>query len=113
MMDRTLGLGRGAGIKVMDASMTASPVVWKKLRRLAEAGGIPFQLEIFPGIGTDAGELHMSHGGVPASVISVPSRYAHSSVEMIDLNDFAACLDLLKAFILDMRSQQDYAFLND
>ena len=113
MMDGTLGLGRGAGIKVMDASMTASPVVWKKLRRLAEAGGIPFQLEIFPGIGTDAGELHMSHGGVPASVISVPSRYAHSSVEMIDLNDFAACLDLLKAFILDMRSQQDYAFLND
>ena len=113
MMDGALGLGRGAGIKVMDSSMTASPVVWKKLRELAESGSIPYQLEIFTGIGTDAGELHMSHGGVPASVISVPSRYAHSSVEMIDLNDYAACLDLLKAFILDMRSAQDYAFLSN
>lgn len=113
MMDDTLGLGRGAGIKIMDFSLTASPVVWKKLEKLAVAGNIPYQLELFTGIGTDAGELHMAHGGVPTSVISVPSRYAHSSVEMIDLNDFEACKDLLKAFILDMKDAADYAFLNN
>ena len=111
VMDGTLALGRGAGIKILDASLIAGPGVWRKLEKLAEERGIPYQPEIFTGIGTDAGELHMSRGGVPTGVISVPSRYAHSSVEMIDLDDLKACSDLLKAFILDMKDASDYAFL--
>ena len=111
MMDHTLALGAGAGIKVMDFSMVASPAVWRRLRTVAETQAIPHQLEIFTGIGTDAGELHQSKGGIPTSVISVPTRYAHSSVEMMDLCDFEACVSLLKAFALDMRSKEEFAFL--
>lgn len=111
MMDHTLALGDGAGIKIMDASLIASKAVWKYLVQTAESEKIPYQTEIFTGIGTDAGALHMGAGGVPTGVISVPSRYAHSCIEMIDLEDVEACGRLLNAFILHMRSKEDFAFL--
>ena len=111
MMDNTLCLGNGVGIKVMDFSLLASVHVRKKLQRLAEANAIAHQLEIFCGIGTDAGEMHKEKAGVPTSVLSIPSRYAHCPVEIIDLDDLQATKDLLSAFILDMRSKEEFAFL--
>jgi len=111
MMDQTLSLGKGAGIKIMDASLLASKAVWTFLQKIAEDNDIPYQMEIFTGIGTDAGALHMGYDGVPSGVISIPSRYAHSSIEMIDLNDFDACEKLLEAFLYNMRDKEQFQFL--
>ena len=113
MMDKTLALGKGAGIKVMDFSLLASKAVWKFMRKIAEENNIPYQLEIFTGIGTDAGALHQGYDGVPSGVISIPSRYAHSNVEMIDMNDFENCEKLLEAFLLNMHDSSQFAFLAD
>ncbi len=111
MMDQTLSLGKGAGIKIMDASLLASKAVWTFLQKIAEENNIPYQMEIFTGIGTDAGALHMGYDGVPTGVISIPSRYAHSSIEMIDMHDFEACEKLLEAFLLNMREKEQFQFL--
>ena len=111
MMDNTLCMGKGVGIKVMDFSLLASVHVRKKLQRLAQQQDIPYQLEIFCGIGTDAGEMHKEKAGVPTSVLSIPSRYAHCPIEVIDLDDLQATKDLLSAFILDMRTKEEFAFL--
>ena len=111
MMDRTLFLGKGTGIKVMDASLIASRSVWQFLEKTAIEEGIPYQLEIFTGIGTDAGALHQGDGGVPSGVISIPSRYAHSSIELIDREDYENSGRLLKAFILKMREPGEFAFI--
>ena len=110
-MDRTLFLGKGTGIKVMDASLIASRSVWQFLEKTAIEEGIPYQLEIFTGIGTDAGALHQGDGGVPSGVISIPSRYAHSSIELIDREDYENSGRLLKAFILKMREPGEFAFI--
>lgn len=99
IMDHCLTLGKGPGIKVMDASFIASPIVKDHLMKVAEDSNIPFQLEIFMGIGTDAGELHLAKGGLPTGVISIPSRYAHSPIEVIDLRDVQYALDLLEKAI--------------
>ena len=111
MMDNTLCLGRGVGVKVMDHSLLASKHVWQKLERLAKEQNIPYQLEIFCGIGTDAGEMHKEKAGVPTSVLSIPSRYAHCPVEVLDLGDLRATADLLSAFILAMRTREEFSFL--
>ena len=111
MMDNTLGLGKGVGVKVMDFSLLASKHVWQKLERLAKEQSIPHQLEIFCGIGTDAGEMHKEKAGVPTSVLSIPSRYAHCPVEIIDLGDLQATADLLTAFICAMRTKEEFSFL--
>ena len=109
--EHTLKLGGGAGIKVMDASMVAAKPVWRFLEKVAEEENIPHQLEIFMGIGTDAGALHMGYNGVPTSCISIPSRYAHSCVELIDWEDFENAGRLLNAFIEHMESKEQFAFL--
>jgi len=112
MMDNTVGLGRGAGIKVMDFSLISSVSLRKKLQAVAEENNIEYQLEVFPGIGTDAGEMHKAGSGVPTGVISIPSRYAHSPNEVIDLGDYEYSKELLKAFILDMKEGDGYPFVN-
>lgn len=111
MMDDTLELGKGPGIKVMDFSLIASASVRNRLIKVAENHSIPYQLEIFPGIGTDAGALNLSKNGVPSGVISIPSRYAHSPVEVIDLRDLDNCVELLKGFITELRDSKDFSFL--
>lgn len=110
MMDHTLALGAGTGIKVMDFSLIANKKVREHLVKLANEHGINYQLEIFPGIGTDAGELSLAHSGIPAGVLSIPSRNAHTSNEIIDLNDLEATKELLKVFVMNMRYAKDYKF---
>ncbi len=111
MMDNSILLGKGPAIRVMDFSVLCSVAVRKKLENLAKKMSMPYQLEVFLGIGTDAGELHKEKGGVPTGVISIPSRYTHSPVEIIDLNDLEASKDLLKEFILSMESKEEFNFL--
>ncbi|TWT27879.1 M42 family metallopeptidase [Planomicrobium sp. CPCC 101110] len=108
MMDQTLELGAGVGIKVIDFSLIANKKVKNHLVNVAQEQGIPYQMEVFPGIGTDAGELSVGRSGVPAGVLSIPSRYAHSSIEVVDLDDVEATRQLLVAFIKEMKHAADY-----
>lgn len=101
VMDDSLKLGGGAGIKIMDASLIAHPVVKDKLIELAEANQIKYQPEIFTGIGTDAGAVILANKGIPTGVLSIPSRNAHSPIEVIDLNDLESVKSLMIAFIQD------------
>ncbi|WP_175615386.1 M42 family metallopeptidase [Piscibacillus halophilus] len=110
MMDQTLALGAGTGIKVLDFSLIANKKVKNHLVDIAEQQNINYQLEIFPGIGTDAGELSLAQQGVPTGVLSIPSRNAHSSIELIDLNDLDATKELLTEFVKKMKTSKDYKF---
>jgi endoglucanase len=54
----------------------------------AKAGEIPYTLEVMPGhSGTDARALQVTQDGVPTMVVSIPVRYMHSPVEVVDLGD--------------------------
>ncbi|MFD1030222.1 M42 family metallopeptidase [Metaplanococcus flavidus] len=110
MMDNTLALGAGTGIKMMDFSLIANKKIREQLVKLANDHQINYQLEIFPGIGTDAGELSLAHAGIPTGVLSIPSRNAHSSNEVIDLSDLEATKELLKVFVQNMHYAKDYKF---
>ena len=57
--------------------------------------------------------MHKEKAGVPTSVLSIPSRYAHCPVEIIDLDDLKATADLLSAFICAMRTREEFAFLSN
>ena len=94
----TVQLGKGAAIKVMDSSVICHPIVVRKLEELAKAGKIPFQKDIMRAGGTDAGVIHTTREGVYTGGISVPCRYIHTPVEMADLEDLEACIQLTVAF---------------
>jgi len=88
-------IGKGPALRVMDASMIANRRFLKFIEEVASRAGIPYQLQISPGSGTDAGRIHVSRSGVPSAVISVPCRYIHSPRCLASLKDFSSTVKLL------------------
>ena len=92
-------LGKGAAIKILDSSAISNPKLVAYLRELADSRGIPWQNEILPRGGTDAGSMQRIQAGVAVGTISIPTRYIHSPVEMVHQDDVEASIALLAAFM--------------
>ena len=94
-----VGLNKGAAIKVKDNSIISHPYIRETLVQLAKENDIPYQMEVLEFGGTDSGAIHLNKEGVPSGVISVPTRYVHSTVEMASKNDIENCTKLLIEFL--------------
>ena len=94
----TVQLGKGAAVKMMDSSVICHPEVIKRLEEIAKNREIPTQRDILRAGGTDAGVIHVSRMGVRTGGISIPCRYIHSPVEMVDLSDVEHCANLVAEF---------------
>ncbi len=92
-----VSLGKGAAIKIKDSSVLCHPYMKDKMRTVCERENIPYQLEVLESGGTDAGAISVSNGGVPTGAVSIPTRYIHTPMEMIDKHDLEAVIKLLIA----------------
>lgn len=92
-------LGKGVAIKLKDSASISHPGLVKAMKTLASENGIPYQMEILPRGGTDAGALQMAHDGAAVITLSVPTRYVHSVVETAHKDDIEATINLLAAFL--------------
>ena len=54
-------------------------------------------MEVGSGGTTDATAIHLTNGGIPSTTVSIPSRYIHSPVEVVDTDDIEAGVKLLVA----------------
>ena len=91
-------LSGGAAIKIKDASVICDGDTVNKLTELAKENKIKHQHEILKFGGTDTSSMQVAGSGCRAAALSIPSRYIHSGVEVIDLDDAEACVDLALAF---------------
>ncbi|MEM4574776.1 MAG: M42 family metallopeptidase [Archaeoglobaceae archaeon] len=94
-----VSLGKGPVITIVDASgrgLIVSQKVLEWLRETAEKNGIPYQLEVAEGGTTDATAINLTREGIPAGVVSIPARYIHSPVEVVDLKDVEWAVELVK-----------------
>ena len=83
-------ISRGAGVH---------PVVFEGLVAAAERAGIAYQVEPSGGhTGTDLDAVHVTRGGVPGGVVSIPLRHMHSPNELLDPADLEACAALVAAY---------------
>lgn len=92
-------LGGGAAIKVKDSSVIADPKLVDKMIDVCKSEKIKYQLEILTAGGTDTSKMQSAGAGCSAGCISIPTRYAHTPVEMIDMDDVEACVELTKALV--------------
>jgi putative aminopeptidase FrvX len=84
---------------VLQRGSTLDPTVFELLYAAGEAEGIPFTVAASArATGTDADAFHVSRAGVPSAVVSVPLRYMHSPVEMVQLDDVENAAKLIAAF---------------
>ncbi|HEU4461255.1 MAG TPA: M42 family metallopeptidase [Solirubrobacterales bacterium] len=93
---------------VIGRGSTLSPKVFELLVETAEAEGIDYTITASGrGTSTDADVLQISRSGIPTGVVSIPLRYMHSPVEMVDLRDVEATVELLAAFGRRLSSDWD------
>ena len=72
------------------------PALGDKLRALARDYRIPFQIEPVAGnTHTDAWAFQVSREGIPTALLSVPLRYMHTMVELLNFDDLIAAGQLL------------------
>jgi putative aminopeptidase FrvX len=85
------------------------PGVVKRLIALANQLEIPIQHEASSrSTGTDTDHVYPMRGGVPSALLSIPLRYMHSTVELVDLRDVERCVVLLTQFVRSIASKDEF-----
>ncbi len=92
-------VGQGPAITIADKSMVTHPKILRRLIETAKENNIPFQFKRTVSGGTDAGSIHLTKKGIPTGVVSVPCRYIHSPLSILDLNDLENTIKLVDAFV--------------
>jgi putative aminopeptidase FrvX len=93
----TLELGKGPVITVSDAEGAGIVVdenTLKWLKTTAKENKINCQLSVSEGGMTDAAIINLTKDGIPSGGISIATRYLHSPVEVVDLEDIESCAKL-------------------
>jgi endoglucanase len=86
---------------VISRGSTLHPQLFELLYETAEREKIPFTVEASArSTGTDADAVHISREGIPTGLVSIPIRYMHSPVELVQLDDVHACARLIAAAAL-------------
>lgn len=88
-------IGKGPLLKVRETrGLSTHGPLRQLLRDIAEENRIPYQLIVDTAGTTDATTAQQAGGNVAAAVIGLARKYSHSAVEMFDLHDVAAIIDL-------------------
>ena len=107
--EKELGRHKFGSGPVLTRGSTLDPGVFELLYATAEAAGIPFTVSASArATGTDADAIHVSREGVPTAVVSIPLRYMHSPVEMVQLDDVENTARLLAAFAQRLEPGTDF-----
>ena len=94
--------GGGPAISVLDSASRGNDELIELLQKSAEVHNIPYQFKASTAGGNDAGAICITDGGIKTASISVPCRYIHSPVCVMNKSDFENCGRLIKAFLEDL-----------
>ena len=89
-------IGKGAMIGI---SPTLDKNISNELVQAAKENDIKYQLEVMNGrTGTNADVISISESGIKCGLISIPLKYMHSPVEVVDLSDIESVSNLIVAY---------------
>jgi putative aminopeptidase FrvX len=101
-----IAVGKGP---IVHRGAYSSPVVSEMLVELAEAEGIPVQIEVAAECtGTDATPMQVSRTGMAVGILGVPVRYMHTPCEVLSLRDVEACARLMAAYCRNVTPDTDF-----
>lgn len=95
-------LNSGPVITVVDGKgrgIITHPRLREAIIKAADSKKIPYQLEVGEGGTTDATAIQLSKGGVMSGVVSVPTRYIHTPVEVASYKDITRTIDLIQSYL--------------
>ena len=92
-------VGKGPMLRHIDARMITNPRFQRFALDVAEEEGIPVQEAVRTGGSTNGPVINLTGRGVPAIVIGIPVRYAHTHYGISSVSDFVNGLKLAIAVI--------------
>lgn len=99
----TLSKGPSIGI-----SPTLDRELCNELAQIAQNSNIPFQHDVMSGkTGTNADQINISRGGVKTALLSIPLRYMHTQVEVVDTRDVEHTAELIAAYVFKKEAELD------
>lgn len=85
--------------------------VLKMLREVAKAKEIPVQLaSVSRSTGTDTDSFAYSNEGVASALISLPLKYMHTTVEMVQREDVENVIRLMYEFLVQLQPGHDFRY---
>lgn len=88
------------------------PKVIQRMMETAKLHNIPLQHESSSRYsGTDTDQIYHQRSGVPSGLISLPLRYMHSVVEVVDLRDIERIISLLTELIRSLRPEDNFGIV--
>ena len=97
--DTSVKMGKGPALTISDSGLITHPKVLRWLIETAEEEKIPFQIESGLFGSTDAARISITRQGIPSGNVSIATRYIHSPVGMLSLNDIENSAKLTAAAI--------------
>lgn len=95
-------IGKGPAVILIDASgrgIITPKYIRELLINTGEKEEIPYQLEVSSGGTTDGTAIHLTKEGIPTGVLSVPTRYIHTTVSVASMDDVENTIQLIVAAI--------------
>ena len=107
---RKMGDVRLGGGPIIGTGPLYNPKLHQMLQDSAKLEEIPLQPQVRSrASGNNAYSMRMARGGAATALISIPLRYMHSPVEVVDLDDVERIIRLLCAFIGSLPAEVDLA----
>ncbi|MDI3257086.1 MAG: M42 family metallopeptidase [Kyrpidia sp.] len=91
--------GRGPALTLLDRMTIAPEKLVRWMAGVAGERGIPYQWRRSGAGANDAGAIHVARRGILTGAVSVPVRYIHSPVQVVDLADYTNTIALLEAIL--------------
>ena len=88
------------------------PGMKKMLLNTAKEHKLPVQPALFLGGTSDISSIHLERDGILAGAVTIPRRYSHSPVEMMDINDAINGYKLLMAVARELDKHNNISFLD-
>ena len=90
-------IGKGA---MIGFSPILDKMISRKLVDTAKKNNIPYQCEIMNGsTGTNADFITLSENGIKGALISIPEKYMHQPMEVVDISDIESVSKLICAYV--------------
>lgn len=80
-----------------------------KLISIAKEKEIKYQIEVLTGrsTGTNADPIITTRGGVTTGILSIPQKYMHTPIEVVDLKDIKSTASLIAEYALSIENERE------
>lgn len=100
---QTVELSKGPSIgisPILDRDMM------KEIKTIAKENNLPFQHDVMSGrTGTNADSINVTGSGVKTALLSLPLRYMHTGVEVVNIDDIENTAKLIAAYLLKKEAE--------